>query len=95
MKKEFRKNCYEPLRKRHADAILLFRIEDFYNAYLEDAEKVAEATGIACTTDEEGDYHAFFSYADLDTVLPKLILAGHRVVIYDYIGRINKMTTSL
>lgn len=78
------------LKKRHPDALLLFRAGDFYETYKEDAEKASEVLGITLTKnpktkDDKGKPLALagFPYHALDTYLPKLIRAGLRVAICD------------
>ena len=78
------------LKKKHPDALLLFRCGDFYETYKEDAEKSSKILGITLTkstkyTDEKGKPLAMagFPYQALDTYLPKLIRAGERVAICD------------
>lgn len=81
---------FNELKAKHPEAILLFRIGDFYEAYDEDATKIGEILGITVTrkfnSEEKGsDGHtlrlAGFPYHALDTYLPKLIRAGLRVAI--------------
>lgn len=81
---------FNELKAKHPEAILLFRIGDFYEAYDEDATKIGEILGITVTrklnSKEKGsDGHALrlagFPYHALDTYLPKLIRAGLRVAI--------------
>lgn len=70
------------LKAKHPDAVLLFRVGDFYESYDEDAEVVAKELGIALK--EKGDTKmANFPHHALDTYLPKLIQAGKRVAVYD------------
>lgn len=80
------------LKAKHPDALLLFRVGDFYEAYDEDAVKAGEILGITVTRkfnskDKGSDGHtlrlAGFPYHALDTYLPKLIRAGLRVAICD------------
>ncbi|RHM98072.1 zincin-like metallopeptidase domain-containing protein [Bacteroides xylanisolvens] len=78
------------LKKKHPDAILLFRCGDFYETYMQDAEKASKALGITLTRssktkDTEGKplEMAGFPFHALDTYLPKLIRAGHRIAICD------------
>lgn len=80
------------LKKKHPDALLLFRCGDFYETYMQDAEKAASILGITLTkssksNDPEGKPLAMagFPYHALDTYLPKLIRAGERVAICDQI----------
>lgn len=80
------------LKKKHPDALLLFRCGDFYETYREDARSAAEILGITLTKSskqrDEIGYPlemAGFPYHALDTYLPKLIRAGRRVAICDQI----------
>ena len=83
---------YNELKAKHPEAILLFRVGDFYETYDEDAVKAGEILGITVTRkfnskDKGSDGHALkmagFPYHSLDTYLPKLIRAGVRVAICD------------
>lgn len=74
---------FEELKSKHPDAILLFRCGDFYEAMSEDAKPVADTLGITLTVRKDGMKIAGFPYHALDTYLPKLIRAGHRVAICD------------
>lgn len=85
---------FNELKAKHPEAILLFRIGDFYEAYDEDAVKAGEILGITVTRkfnskDKGSDGHALklagFPHHALDTYLPKLIRAGLRVAICDKI----------
>ena len=78
------------LKSKHPDAILLFRVGDFYETYSKDAEATAKTLGITLTrhnTQKDKDkrplYMAGFPHHALDTYLPRLIRAGHRVAICD------------
>jgi len=80
------------LKKKHPDALLLFRCGDFYETYMQDAEKSSKILGITLTRssktkDPDGKPLAMagFPYHALDTYLPKLIRAGQRVAICDQI----------
>ena len=91
---------YLDLKKKHPDAILLFRCGDFYETYKDDAVKVSKILGITLTKsngrkDDEGKPLAMagFPYHALDTYLPKLIRAGERVAICDQL-EMPKQTTS-
>lgn len=71
---------YEEMKKKHPNAILLFRVGDFYECLKDDAEKVAEILKI--TLSGRKDYKlAGFPHHALDTYLPKLIKAGVKVAI--------------
>lgn len=75
---------YGDLKSKHKDAILLFRCGDFYETYYEDAHTVAKLLGITLTRrGGNGYYMAGFPHHALDTYLPRIIRAGHRVAICD------------
>lgn len=75
---------YEELKRKHPDAVLLFRCGDFYECYDEDAVKAAEVLGITLTVrSSTGRKMAGFPHHALDSYLPKLIRAGLRVAICD------------
>ena len=71
---------FKELKAKHPDAILLFRKDDFYTAYSQDAEEVSEILGISIT--KSGRRNACtFPHTALDTYLPKLVRAGKRIAI--------------
>ncbi len=76
---------YYDIKEKHPDAILLFRVGDFYETFGEDAIKTAEIVGITLTRRANGAASyvelAGFPYHALDTYLPKLVRAGQRVAI--------------
>lgn len=78
---------WEKLKEKHPDTVLLFRKEDSYEAYKEDAEKAGRILGLEVrkteTTDGKEMETAAFQAKDLDMFLPKLIRAGCRVAICD------------
>ena len=76
---------WKELKAKHPDALLLFRIGDFYEMYEQDAKRGAEVLGITLTkrNTQAGPYMAGFPHHALDTYLPKLIRAGERVAICD------------
>ena len=78
MMKQFR-----DMKKKHPDALLLFRVGDFYEAYADDAKACAEVLGITLTQRNGGYRMAGFPYHALDTYLPKLIRSGKRIAICD------------
>ena len=84
---------FNELKARHPDAVILFRVGDFYESYFDDAKKVADATGATLTkrSGEDGYYLTGFPHHALDTYLPKLIRAGLRVAICDDISEPNKI----
>ena len=76
---------YYSIKTKHPDAILLFRVGDFYETFGEDAIKTSEILGITLTRRANGSAQfvelAGFPYHALDTYLPKLVRAGQRVAI--------------
>ena len=78
---------FNELKAKHPDAVILFRVGDFYESYLEDAKKLSEVLGLTLTRQAKTkmDLTGFPSHA-LDTYLPKLIRAGLRVAICDDIS---------
>lgn len=76
---------YNSIKRKHPDAILLFRIGDFYETFSEDAIKTADILGITLTRRANGAASfvelAGFPHHALDTYLPKLVRAGQRVAI--------------
>ena len=76
---------WKELKAKHPDALLLFRVGDFYEMYEQDAKRGAEVLGITLTkrNTQAGHYMAGFPHHALDTYLPKLIRAGERVAICD------------
>lgn len=85
---------WKELKGKHPDALLLFRIGDFYEMYKQDAKRGSEVLGITLTKmNERKDFHlAGFPHQALDTYLPKLIRAGERVAICDQLE--SKKTVS-
>jgi len=78
---------YYNIKAKHPDAILLFRVGDFYETYSEDAIVSSEILGIVLTRRANGAAQfvelAGFPHHALDTYLPKLVRAGKRVAICD------------
>jgi DNA mismatch repair protein MutS len=76
---------YYGIKNKHPDAILLFRVGDFYETFGEDAIKTSEILGITLTRRANGSASfvelAGFPYHALDTYLHKLVRAGQRVAI--------------
>lgn len=76
---------YNSIKAKHPDAILLFRVGDFYETFSDDAIKTSEILGIVLTRRANGSASyielAGFPYHALDTYLPKLVRAGQRVAI--------------
>ncbi len=78
---------YFNIKAKHPDAVLLFRVGDFYETFGDDAIQAAEILGITLTRRANGSASyvelAGFPYHALDTYLPKLVRAGQRVAICD------------
>lgn len=76
---------YYSIKAKHPDAILLFRVGDFYETFGEDALRTSEILGITLTRRANGSAQfvelAGFPYHALDTYLPRLVRAGQRVAI--------------
>ena len=76
---------YFEMKSKHPDAVLLFRVGDFYETYSDDAIVAAEILGITLTRRANGAAKAVemagFPHHALDTYLPKLVRAGKRVAI--------------
>jgi DNA mismatch repair protein MutS len=76
---------YLEIKSKHPDAILLFRVGDFYETFSEDAIKASKILGITLTRRANGAAAfvelAGFPYHALDTYLPKLVRAGQRVAV--------------
>ncbi len=76
---------YYGIKTKHPDAILLFRVGDFYETFGEDAIRTAGILGITLTRRANGSASfvelAGFPYHALDTYLPRLVRAGQRVAI--------------
>jgi len=84
---------YFKLKAKHPDAILLYRVGDFYETFAEDAIKVAEILGIILTKRNNGGNDielAGFPYHSLDVYLPRLVRAGHRVAICEQLEKPSK-----
>jgi len=75
---------YSEIKEKHPGTILLFRVGDFYETFMEDATLVSKELGITLTKRNNGGDQtplAGFPYHALDTYLPKLVKRGHRVAI--------------
>ena len=78
---------YNQIKAKYPDALLLFRVGDFYETFGEDAVKAANVLNIVLTKRKNGTASeialAGFPHHSLDTYLPKLVRAGLRVAICD------------
>ena len=76
---------YLEMKRKHPDAILLFRVGDFYETFSDDAVETSRILGITLTRRANGSAQhvelAGFPHHALDTYLPKLVRAGKRVAI--------------
>lgn len=76
---------YKEMKKKHPDAVLLFRVGDFYECFGDDAVVASKILGITLTRRANGSTNYIelsgFPHHALDTYLPKLIRAGKRVAI--------------
>ncbi len=89
---------YNQIKAKHPQALLLFRVGDFYETFGEDAIKTAKILGIILTKRGAGSSSeielAGFPHHSLDTYLPKLVRAGQRVAICDQLED-PKMTKTI
>ncbi len=89
---------YNAIKNKYPDAMLLFRVGDFYETFGEDAKKAAEVLGITLTKRGAGSDSetalAGFPHHSLNTYLPKLVKAGMRVAICDQLED-PKMTKTI
>lgn len=77
---------YNSIKAKYPDALLLFRVGDFYETFGLDAVKASKILGIVLTKRNNGDSHtelAGFPHHSIETYLPKLVRAGLRVAICD------------
>ena len=83
---------FKMLKEKHPDAVILFRVGDFYESFFDDAKKVSEVLGVTLTENKKNDiFITSFPTQSLDTYLPKLIRAGLRVAICDDISEPVKL----
>jgi DNA mismatch repair protein MutS len=89
---------YNTIKTKYPDAMLLFRVGDFYETFGEDAKKAAQVLGITLTKRGAGSDSetalAGFPHHSLNTYLPKLVKAGMRVAICDQLED-PKMTKTI
>ncbi len=89
---------YNTIKAKYPDAMLLFRVGDFYETFGEDAKKAAQVLGIILTKRGAGSETetalAGFPHHSLNTYLPKLVKAGMRVAICDQLED-PKMTKTI
>lgn len=89
---------YNQIKAKHPDAVLLFRVGDFYETFREDAILASKVLGITLTQRKNGAAAtielAGFPHHSLETYLPKLVKAGYRVAICDQLED-PKLTKSI
>lgn len=89
---------YNQIKAKHPEALLLFRVGDFYETFGEDAVKTSKVLGIVLTKRGAGSpsetHLAGFPYHSLDSYLPKLVRAGYRVAVCDQLED-PKMTKTI
>ena len=84
---------YFEMKAKHKDALLLFRVGDFYETFGEDAVKASQALGIVLTKRNNGGSDielAGFPHHSLDVYLPKLVRHGYRVAICEQLEKPSK-----
>src|ERR1043166_3889311 len=78
---------YNAIKVKYPDAILLFRVGDFYETFGDDAIRTSRTLGIVLTKRANGSAShielAGFPHHSLDSYLPRLVRAGYRVAICD------------
>lgn len=74
---------YNAIKQKYADAVLLFRVGDFYETFDKDAEIIATVLGVTLITPAYADSkkNAGFPFHSLDHYLQKLVKAGYRVAL--------------
>lgn len=89
---------YNAIKAKHPDAMLLFRVGDFYETFKQDAIIASQVLGIVLTKRKNGKAShielAGFPHHSLNTYLPKLVRAGYRVAICDQLED-PKMTKTI
>ena len=88
---------YDSMKRKYPDAILLYRMGDFYETFGEDAVIASKILGITLTKRNHGSPGdarlAGFPHHSIDTYLPKLIRAGKRVAICEQLEDPKKTKT--
>ncbi len=84
---------YNSIKSKHPDALLLFRVGDFYETFGKDAITASNVLGITLTARNNGSSKielAGFPHHSVGTYLPKLVKAGHRVAVCDQLEQPTK-----
>jgi DNA mismatch repair protein MutS len=74
------------IKKNHSDALVLLRVDDWYEAYGTDAKNVSEATDLKY---DRKSKICRFHHGKLDRYLPKLIRSGYRIAICERIEQVK------
>lgn len=84
---------YFDMKAKYPDAILLYRVGDFYETFADDAKLVAEILGIVLTKRNNGGSDialAGFPHHSMDLYLPRLVKAGYRVAVCEQLEKPSK-----
>ena len=84
---------YNSIKAKHPDALLLFRVGDFYETFGKDAITASGILGITLTARNNGSSKielAGFPHHSIGTYLPKLVKSGHRVAVCDQLEQASK-----
>lgn len=88
---------WHEMKLKHPDAILLYRVGDFYEAYRDDADEAAQVLGLVLTRRKNADGSVLaltgFPHHSLDIYLPKLVRAGKRVAISETFAAFDEFST--
>jgi len=79
---------YLAFKKQHPEAVLLFRMGDFYETFFDDAKLCSRVCGLTLTSRSQGQGAiplAGFPYHSIDTYVKRLIAAGHKVAVCDQV----------
>ena len=86
---------YKAIKAKYPDAILLFRVGDYYEVFDDDATTASKILGLELTkgnVGEEVNHATSFPHFSLDTHLMKLLKAGHKVAVCDQLEDPKKTT---
>ena len=77
---------YNSIKAKYPDAILLFRVNDYYECFNEDAVVISQILNLPLTETKDSKKLAGFTFKMIDLFLPKLVRAGYRVAICDQLA---------
>jgi DNA mismatch repair protein MutS len=89
---------YKAIKAKYPDAILLFRVGDYYEIFNEDAKTASEILGLQLkkgNRDGEVNHAVSFPHFSLDTHVRKLVKAGHKVAVCDQLEDPKKTTKNV